>query len=96
MPKHGRRRVRVAVCAILVALSAVLLLKPALALHKESPGAYRITSGASHFHPPTHSWGNYFALSSADDLVGNGNARREIFIFNLAYYDCWNGTTFPT
>src|SRR5215831_16841428 len=95
MPKHRPRRVRVAVCAFLAALGLVLLLRPALALHKESPGAYRITSGGSHFHSPGRSWGNYLAFSSANDLVGNGNARREIFIFNVAYYDCWNGTTFP-
>ena len=67
---------------------------PAWALHKESPPAYRITRGSSHHHPVTRSWGNYFAFSSSDDLVGNGNNRREIFIFNLGFFDCFNGTTF--
>jgi len=59
---------------------------PAWALHKESPPVYRITRGSSHHHPVTRSWGNYFAFSSSDDLVGNGNNRREIFIFNLGFF----------
>jgi hypothetical protein len=68
----------------------------AWALHKESPGAYRITRGGSHTHPVTRSWGNWFAFSSIEDLTGTGNNRREIFVFNLGHFDCFNGTTFPT
>ena len=83
--------------AVLAALLLVTLApRPARALHKESPPAYRITEGSSHPHPQTRSWGNYFAFSSADDLAQNGNNRREIFVFNMAYYDCFQGSTFPT
>src|SRR5881628_3426552 len=92
MPK-GPSRAQALVLGLAV---GALASTSAWALHKESPPAYRITSGASHFHTPTRSWGNYFPLSSPEDLAGTGNARREIFVFNLAYFDCFNGTTFDT
>ena len=82
------------VCA-LAGVYLALVTTPALALHKESPGAYRFTSGSSHYHPSTRSWENYFAFSSTEDLAGNGNSRRQIFSFNLAHFDCFNGTTLP-
>ena len=69
---------------------------PARALHKESPPAYRITSGPSHAHPPGRSWGNYFPFVASEDLEHNGNARQEVFFFNLAFFDCFEGTTFAT
>jgi len=76
----------------MVALAA----SPARALHKESPPAYRITSGASHPHPQTRSWGSWFAFPASEDLAHTGNTRQEIFFFNLAFFDCFQGTTFPT
>jgi hypothetical protein len=94
MPKRLPRVGRVAVC-VLAGLLLALAATPAVALHKESPGAYRITNGTSERHPPGRSWQNYFAFSSTDDLAGTGNTRREIFQFNMAFFDCFNGTTFP-
>src|SRR5215813_5547041 len=81
MPKRLTGTARVAVCSLVGALA--FLATPAFALHKESPGAYRITTGGSHYHPPGRSWNNYFAFSSTEDLAGTGNTRREIFFFNL-------------
>jgi hypothetical protein len=79
-------------------VSAALLARPAAALHQESPPIIRVTRGASHAHPPTHSWGDYFAFSSAEDLTGLGAARapgRQVFVFNLARYVCQRGTPLP-
>ncbi len=96
MPKQLYATGRAAVCALVAVVCAALSSTPAHALHKESPPVYRITSGASNFVPPTRSWGNYMAFTSSEDLTGTGNARPEVFIFNMAFFDCFNGTTFPT
>jgi len=79
----------------LVLVTAVFV-APALALHEESPPATRLTSGDSHQHPYGRAWGNWFAFSSTQDLLNIGAARapgKQIFVFNMNYYDCFNGTT---
>jgi hypothetical protein len=76
----------------------VLAATPVLALHQESPGALRLTSGVPHQASAGRSWGNFVAFASTEDLAGVGAARvpgPQIFVFNLAYYDCAHGTTFP-
>src|SRR5262249_2852171 len=95
MPSRVAGARRVAVCS-LVGVVLTFLATPARALHKESPGAYRITSGGSHYYTPGRAWERHVPFSSTEDLVKTGNNRREIFIFHLAYFDCFNGTTFPT
>src|SRR5207253_123419 len=68
----------------------------AYALHKESPPAYRITTGASHSVPQPRTWGNYVAFTAAEDLAHTGNTSQQVFYFNLAYFDCFQGTTAST
>ena len=81
-----------------LALLLALVAAPALALHQESPPLAVITSGAP-ATPPGRAWGNWLAFSSTEDLTDLGAARapgKQLFVFNLAYYDCARGTTFPT
>jgi hypothetical protein len=82
--------------ALLGLIAATLAAQPARALHKESAGAVRLTSGAQHVHAGTRSWDRYFAFSSDVDLLGNGSIGRQIFVFNLLDYDCEKATTKPT
>src|SRR5262245_38497289 len=80
----------------LLVLAWLLSTTQAWALHEESPPATRLTSGDSHDHPFGRSWGNWFAFASTQDLLNIGAARapgKQIFVFNMAYYDCFNGTT---
>ena len=81
----------------LVAVLCLLSATRALALHQESPAVIALTSGAPHT-PPGRSWDNWIAFSSTEDLAGLGGSRapgRQLFVFNLDYYDCAHGTTFP-
>ncbi|MCW5891700.1 MAG: hypothetical protein KIT14_14285 [bacterium] len=66
------------------------------ALHRETPGAVQITNGVSHVHSTGRSWGNYLTFVSSQDLAGTGNTTKQVFVFNLAAYDCAKGTTVPT
>ncbi len=74
-------------------LLGLMVAAPAWALHRETPGAVQISSGVSHTHPSGRSWGNFFTFASSQDLAGTGNTTPQIFVFNLAYYDCAQGTT---
>lgn len=83
----------------ILVLVAGLTAAPALALHEESLPATRITSADTHNHPYGRSWGNWFTFSSTQDLLNLGTTRhpgRQIFVFNMAYFDCFNGTTKPS
>jgi len=74
----------------------VLRATSAQALHEESPPAIRLTSAEDHQHPTGRSWGNWFAFASTQDLANQGALRapgRQLFGFNLAFYDCAQGTT---
>jgi len=76
----------------------LLAVRPAAALHQESPPVIALTGGAP-LTPPGRAWGNWLAFVSTEDLAGLGSARvpgKQVFVFNLAYYDCARGTTFPT
>jgi len=69
------------------------------ALHRDTLGAVQVTSGVSHDQTTGRGWGNYVAFSSSQDLARLGAARHpgpQIFVFNIAYYDCDRGTTLPT
>jgi hypothetical protein len=55
-----------------------------------------MTDGVSHPHPQTRSWGNWFAFVASDDLANTGNTQQQIFYFNLALFDCQQGTTLDT
>ncbi len=96
MRKCAARVRRAALGAVAGAVVAALTASPARALHKESPPAYRITTGGSHPHPQTRSWGSWFAFPASEDLAHTGNTQQNIFYFNLAFFDCFQGTTFPT
>jgi slime mold repeat-containing protein len=96
MPQAGADVRRLKAAALIGMVLSVLGARPALALHKESPPEYRITAGGTHAHPPGRSWGNYFAFTSSQDLAHTGNTRQEIFVFNMAFFDCFQGTTFAT
>ena len=88
-----RRSLALAVLTLVVGGSM-----PARALHQESPGALRLTSGTPHQGSNGRSWGNFVAFTSTEDLAGVGAARLpgpQVFVFNLDYYDCAHGTTFP-
>ncbi|HXJ33995.1 MAG TPA: hypothetical protein VMS22_08120 [Candidatus Eisenbacteria bacterium] len=85
--------------ASVVLLLAAVLSSPAYALHQESPGALRLTSGPAHQTSSGTAWGNWIAFVSTEDLAGIGAARvpgPQVFVFNIAYYDCAQGTTLPT
>ena len=89
MPIHFRSTL----CAVVAVLG--LLATSAQALHEESPSAIRLTSADDHTHTPGQSWGNWFAFSSTQDLAGQGPLRaagRQIFLFNLGFFDCAEGT----
>ena len=58
----------------------------------------RLTSADEHAHPTGRSWGNWFAFSSTQDLAvpPHGPLRaagRQIFVFNLGFYDCAQDNT---
>jgi hypothetical protein len=88
-----RRRRPIAAPAIVLGL---LCASSALALHQESPGVVRITSTGTHEHSSGRSWGNWLAFTSTQDLAGTGNTSQQVFLFNMAHYDCWRGSTLPT
>ncbi|HWP65548.1 MAG TPA: hypothetical protein VNO26_06530 [Candidatus Limnocylindria bacterium] len=67
----------------------------AFALHRETPGAVRITRSASHFHSPGRMWGNDVAFVSNVDLAFNGNNTQQIFVYNHFQWVCQNGTPVP-
>jgi hypothetical protein len=77
-------------CAALLATAG-----SALALHRESPGAVRITRSATHFISPSRNWGNDVAFVSNVDLAFNGNSTQQIFIYNHFKWVCQNGTPEP-
>jgi hypothetical protein len=82
----------------LAAIVIVVVATAAHALHQESPGALRLTSGPAHQASGGRAWGNWVAFESTQDLAGVGATRvpgPQIFVFNLDYYDCAQGTTFP-
>jgi len=81
-----------------VALPWLAVATVAHALHQESPGALPLTSGPPHQASAGRAWGNWVAFTSTEDLAGLGGLRvagSQVFVFNLAYYDCAHGTTFP-
>src|SRR5262249_31980608 len=80
---------------ILASLLFAVLPARVLALHRESPGAVRLTFGGTHTIPETRSWGNNLAFVSEHDLLGNGSTGRHVFVFNMSYFDCNNHTTRP-
>src|SRR4029450_10582714 len=87
-------------CGVLLPVLAALLLiaTTARALHRESPPVLRLTSADDPAHPQGRSWGNWFAFSSTQDLAvpPHGPLRaagRQIFVFNLGYYDCAQDNT---
>ncbi len=81
---------------VYLGLAALLLAVPALALHRDSGKAGRITRGGAHQHPSTRSWGHNLAFSSAEDLTNTLNTTRQIFVFNLLRYDCFRRTNTET
>jgi hypothetical protein len=88
-PSRGRGGARLALALGL----AVVLLPSAWALHRETPGAVRITSGGPHLLSPSRSWGNYLAFSSPVDLLLTGSTARQVYVWNLADFDCNRGTS---
>jgi Tol biopolymer transport system component len=71
----------------------------AWALHQETPGAVRVTSGSSHYHSPGRSWDRFLAFSSLEDLASLGALRqpgRQLYAFNLLNYVCAQGDPTPT
>lgn len=73
------------------AVLCLLVASNATAMHKEAPAASRISSDASHVHPSTRSWGDYFAFASAASLAGGESQGQQIFIFRLRDYVCHFG-----
>jgi hypothetical protein len=71
---------------------ATLLTPSAYALHKDTPGAARVTSGTATVHPGTRSWGYYLGFSSPDDVLDTGSTGRQVFVFSLFDYDCLHGS----
>jgi hypothetical protein len=74
---------------VLVGIAAA----PARALHRETPGAIRLTSGAAHVLPPTRSWGGYLVFASDVDLLSTGSRGRQLYRWSLLDFDCNRGTT---
>jgi len=64
---------------------------PAEAIHREFPQAVRLTSGNSHVHPPTRSWGHYFAFASDGDLTGEGAQGLQVYVLSMLDYACQLG-----
>jgi hypothetical protein len=65
--------------------------RPTLALHKETPHGSLISKGASHDHPVTRSWGDYFAFISPTDLTSVGSVGRQVYVFSLLDFACQKG-----
>src|SRR5262249_48135501 len=87
-------------CGVYLLFLALLVLaaSTARALHRESPPVLRLTSADDPTHTPGRSWGNWFAFSSTQDLAvpPHGPLKapgRQIFVFNLGFYDCAQDTT---
>jgi len=79
----------------MLALAAGLALaSPALALHKNTPAAIRLSKMMPTSHPTTPSWDRHVAFSAEGDLTGTGNSGRQIFLFNLFAYNCERGSVF--
>src|SRR5262249_687072 len=86
-------------CLRRAAAFAVLLIafaRPALALHRESPPATRLTSTGVHtLSPGRQSSTNALAFVSDQDLLGNGSTGQQVFVYSLLFFDCNNLTTRP-
>jgi hypothetical protein len=67
------------------------LAEPASAIQRGTPQSIRVTSGASHHHPATRSWGRYFAYISPVDLTGGGFAGNQVYVLSLFDYMCQFG-----
>ncbi|MFN8545951.1 MAG: hypothetical protein U0807_17345 [Candidatus Binatia bacterium] len=81
---------------LVTALLAVIVARPALALHRESPPAVRVTSTGTHNLPTGRQFStNAFAFISDQDLLANGSTGPQIFIFSLLFFDCNAYTTRP-
>lgn len=78
-------------------LLAILAAAPALALHRESPPAVRVTSSGSHtLSRGKHFTTNAVAFVSDQDLLANGSTGQQIFVFSQLFYDCNAYTTRST
>jgi hypothetical protein len=81
---------------LVVAVATVMWGGQALALHEESPPVVRVTGVDNHVMSPGRAWGNWLSFASTQDLQLLGADRepgKQIFLWNMAYYDCFNGTT---
>jgi hypothetical protein len=79
------------------AIALVSASSAVLAFHRDSPGATRLTRGASHVHPGTRSWGRHLAFSSTEDMLGTGGGPgRRVFVWNLQNWGCTVGTAVET
>jgi hypothetical protein len=91
-----RARTRIHSLRFALVLAVVVSGSPALALHEESPPVTRVTGVDNHNMSPGRTWGNWLTFSSTQDLAllgANRAAGRQIFVWNEAYFDCFNGTT---
>lgn len=96
----GRARLVVIACAV----ASVIIPIPAFALHQDSPPVIPLTTDGANTISPGRSWDRNLAFSSTEDLLGNGgttcgpnaSACRQIFVFQLADFDCQQGTTLKT
>lgn len=88
-PASGRV-VRPARMLRLATIVAIVLTMPlaAFGLHRSSPGAIKVTTGAPVVHPSTRSWERYLAFSTTEDLLRSGITGRQVYLFNLFAWDC--------
>ena len=77
------RRARTSILSAAALLAAIA--SPALALHRETPGAVPL---GPEEHSPGRSWSRYFAFSSTSDLTGSGATGRQIYVFNHFNWVC--------
>src|SRR5262245_51484194 len=92
---RGLGRRSLSACLVLGVVASVLTATAVLALHRETPGATRITRTVTHKHSPGRSWGNYLAFTSNQDLAFNGNSTQHILVFNSFQYVCQRGQPEP-
>lgn len=70
---------------LLLALAAVLVARPALAIHRQTPFLVALTSlpGGDSSHPSARGEPGHIAFESTSDLLHNGSTGRQIFLYNL-------------
>jgi hypothetical protein len=78
--------------AVVAVAGLLLSWTPALALHRETPGAVRIAGDVR----PGKTWGNYVTFASTENLIDPTPVGRQIYLYNHFQWVCQRGHPLPT